>query len=123
MKVCSRCIHAYKELDDTYFCIKWCMHNLPALDGCTDFEGANMPNEPTEAEEAGYEYLSLVNSAHRVIEKKNELEDDIVVQVISELLTFKNSHLVAKYLADNNPIGANALRSELNIYTHKKETK
>lgn len=82
-----------------------------------------MPNEPTEQEEAAYEYLGLVNAAHRVIDKGDELENEVVAELIGSLLTFDNSHIVAKYLADNNPTGANALRSELNIYTHIKETK
>jgi len=72
-----------------------------------------MSMEPTEQEEAGYEYLGLVNAAHRVIEKGNELEDEIVVELIAKLVTFANAHLVAKKLIQEDEDAAEALASEL----------
>jgi len=72
-----------------------------------------MSIEPIEQEEAGYEYLGLVNAAHRIIEKGNELEDEIIVELIAKLITFENVHLVAEKLIQEDEDVADALTSEL----------
>ena len=72
-----------------------------------------MSMEPTEQEEAAYEYLGLINAAHRVLEKNDELEDEIIAELVAKLVTFGNAHLVAERLIIENEDAAEALASEL----------
>jgi len=72
-----------------------------------------MSNEPTEQEEAAYEYSSLLNSAARVIENPGDLEDEVKVDVACAMISFQNSHLVASKLVELDPKIADALCSEL----------
>jgi len=72
-----------------------------------------MTLEPREEEEACYEDIELMNAAYTLMERGNELEDEIIVELISKLITFENVHLVAAKLIEEDEDSAKALIGEV----------
>jgi len=77
------------------------------------YENNHAIMEPTEEERAAYDYAFLLNSADVVIESKDDLEDNIKVDIACAMVSFSNSHLVANKLVKLDAKVANALCNEL----------
>ena len=78
-------------------------------------------NEPTQEQEAAYEYAHKVSAANVVLGSKDDLEDNIKVELACAIVSFENSHLVASNLVKIDVKIANALCNELLSALQKKD--